>query len=61
MEMIDQLQINHKVTNLVVRLRKDNPIDCQLIQTIANKCNNLYTIEIYDHSESIDMAVHNSI
>ena len=57
--MIDQLNVNHRVGRIDVRIRNSNPIDIQLLEKIRSNCHNLYFICIGDYYDQVKNDMHN--
>jgi len=59
MNMINELNVNHKVGTILIKLRNDNPINEEIVRMMTNSCNNVYWIVICDYNDSVDNMVHN--
>jgi len=60
-EIIDELNVNHKVGRIMIRLDNINPINEEIIRMMTNSCNNVYDINVIDLNNSIDNMVHDQI
>jgi len=58
-EMVEQLNISHKVISIQVAIKRENEFDDQIISTIIQKCRNICQIRISEHTNSIDNQLHN--
>ena len=60
-KMINELNVNHKVGGIYIKLSNDNPINGEIIRMINNSCNNVYWIKVFDYKNSVDNMVHDQI
>ena len=44
MKMTNELNVNHKVGIIYIRLNYNNPISTEIIGIMTNNCNNVYNI-----------------
>jgi len=58
MKMINELNVNHKVGGIRIKLRNNNPINEEIIRIIINNYDNVYSILVYDYNDSIDNNIH---
>ena len=56
--MIRQLNVNHKVVVVAIRLDINNPNSKQSLINIINRYDNLDYIQIYDRLDQIDSEMH---
>jgi len=59
--MINELNVNHKVGGIWIQLDNNNPINTEIIRIMINRYNNVFSIFIRDHNDSVDNMVHNQI
>jgi len=59
--MIDDLDTNHRVGSLKMKISNENPINGELINGMVGKYSNLYSIEIDDRSSEINNDIHTPI
>ena len=57
-DMIDRLNVNHKVGWIRIRMNQDNPINQQMIRMMNERYQNINELIIYDENESIDDSVY---
>jgi len=59
--MINELNVNHKLGTIWIRLNNDNPINEEIMRNMNNSCNNVYWIVVNDNNNSVDNMVHDQI
>jgi len=59
--MINELNLNHKVGKVIIRLNSDNPINNDIIRIMINMYHNLYSIVVRDNNDSVDNKIHDQI
>jgi len=61
MNMINELNVNHKVGGIGIKLDNENPINEEIIRMMNNNYNNLYSIGVFDYNDSVDNIIHDKI
>jgi len=46
MNMINEMNVNHKVGRILIRLNDKSPINTEIIRMMINSCNNVYDISV---------------
>jgi len=59
--MINELNVNHKVGIISIKLSNDNLINEEIIRMMNNNYKNMYWIRVCDHNNSVDNMVHDQI
>ena len=59
--MIDELDVNHKVGSIYIKLIQDNPINTEILKTMTRRYQNAYNVGIKDYSDNIDNDVHSQL
>ena len=52
--MINDLDVNNKVTTILVQIKDENPINYEIMMKMVNKYRNIYWIVVYDWSDLVD-------
>ena len=47
--MVDRLNVNHKVEMIAISMKEDNPIDREIIRRMDQKYKNIYGLGIHDY------------
>jgi len=58
MNMINELNVNHKVGEISITLSNNNPINEEIIRMMISNYDNVYSILVYDYNDSIDNNIH---
>lgn len=59
--MVDQLNINHKVSMVGIRVSNNNPLDNELLTKIFDRYDKAHAIVIDDYSNQVDIHVHDQL
>jgi len=51
LQMINTLNVNHKIRYLAIRLTTNNESDTQILAAITSRCTNIYNIVVSDHND----------
>jgi len=51
MNMINELNVNHKVGMIWIKLNNNNPINEEIIRMMVNSCNNVYDIAVDNYND----------
>jgi len=60
-EMINGLNVNQRVGAICINLNDKNPMNGEIIRMMINNYKNVFTIIVYDGSDSVDNEVHDQI
>ena len=56
--MINRLNINHKVSRIIIKMTEKNPISTDIIRLIKNRYHNMYDISLGDGNSQINTNIH---
>ena len=60
-KIINELNANHKVGIIGIKLRNNNPINDEIIRMMINNYKNVYNIVVFDYNDSVDNMIHDQI
>ena len=60
-DIIDEIQVNHKVGEVWIEINDENPFSVDFIESINKRYKNLYHIWIIDKSLNINQEIHNGL
>ena len=60
-DVIDELNINHKVEEIGIRINGKNGVNQELMTKMVNNYRNVCDIQVFDWLDSVDTNIHDQI
>lgn len=61
MKMINELDVDNRVAGVYIRFINQNIYDEQIIVAMINRYHNIYGVNVYGSSDTIDIDIHSMI